>query len=207
MKSAGESATLHFEFEDEIFSEEFDVDFDLDFSPLGSIQTLGDPQVSIGGSVGFSIEFGVDLSAEPNGQAGITEDTALTDLRGIDELSDLIELRPSITGRFVAGEAEVVLNDPDEPEDVAISIDLGQVTMDPDATLVFETATLPRIQADSLVGDLMTLVAPDGLLIQINQDDIGRRTTGDLQNQALQIVREDRTNVNDNGTPGDPSDD
>ncbi len=179
------------ELEYELFATEFDIDFDLDLGPVGGISTVGSPKISVSGDVGFSIQFGIDLSDSPNGAVGITESTPLTDLRGIDELSDLIKTDQAVT---IGGDSQVVtLNqpDPDTPDEELIGIELDLVRMATDTELSFGSVDFVAPSAEQLVGEILQIVAPSGYLVQIYQELDGedRLTANHFQQQALILPR------------------
>ena len=154
--------TYELDLSHDLFEEELSVDFDLDLGPVAGVETVGDPTLTIGGSVGFGIKFGIDLSDDPNGQSGISDTTALTDLRGIDEISDLIKTNPSITARNTQEVTEI------DAEEESIEIELDRVRMLNVPELTFRAAAPVDVSADTLVNNLVYLAVEDGYEIQID---------------------------------------
>ncbi len=175
--------------EQRLFTQEFDVEFDLDLDPVGSIRTTGRPKILVSGDVGFSIQFGIDLSDTPNGVAGIDVDTDLTELRGIDEIGDLIKLGQAITARGDGSVSEV--NEPDTPEEERVQIELDRVRMAAGTVLDFGSVDYVAPAVERLVGDKVQIVAPDGYNVRIFQSVAGtdRLTDDSLQQQSLILPR------------------
>lgn len=195
--SATSQLVFSMDLEQELFSEDFDVDFDLDLDPVGSIETVGKPKIRVSGEIGFSIEFGIDLSDQPNGAAGIEEGTLLTDLRAVDEITDLIKLEQAITIRGNGSVAEV--NAPESPEEDRQSIELDRVRMAAGTRLDFGSLDFVAPVVENLIGDKLQIVAPAGYNVRIFQeltDGSTRLTDDSLQQQSLILPRAT--------IPGDP---
>ncbi len=195
--SAANLLTYEIDLTNDLFQEEFSVDFDLDLGPLGDIRTVGDPTITIGGRVGFNIKFGIDLSATPNGQAGIEENTNLTELRGVDNVDDLIKTNPAITARNLAGVVDTA------NEDLEITLDRVRMSGNPD--LVFNASETLDVSADTLVNNLVYLVAPEDFEIVLDVD--GTLSSTGFQQASLRVPARGAPTVEDDGrltftTPG-----
>ncbi|MBW1883505.1 MAG: hypothetical protein JRJ58_08265, partial [Deltaproteobacteria bacterium] len=175
--SASNILTYEINLTNDLFQEDCSGDGDLDLGPLGDIQTVDDPKLTIGGSVGFNITFGIDLSSEPSGQSGIEADTELTDLQGVDEIADLIKTSPSITARNAPDMTTV--------EATNLELELDRIRLSNGPSLSFNADEAIAVSADTLVGNLAYLVAPDGFVIHIT--DSRGASQGDLQQQSLAV--------------------
>ncbi len=141
--------TYQIDFEKDLFQLGVPLDFGFELGPIGSIQTLGSPTLALGGSAGFRMTLGVDLG-EPAPSEMLTGGTALTDLVGVEDLTDVVKNEYALTSE----PSSALLAD-----DAVLAFDGAEISGNPN--LRFAGNTITRL-VNSSTSDPAGSFASDG---------------------------------------------